>query len=163
MTVSVKQMLDMANAAVRRISPAQAFALISEQDALIVDVRDPQEVEATGKIAGAVNISRGMLEFRADPESQYHDARFDRSRPTILYCASGGRSALGAKVLKDMGFEHVFNLGAFKAWVEDGLPVDAEPRDGLIKPRRSFLRRLRSQQSWIVRCGLRFRPNALRA
>jgi rhodanese-related sulfurtransferase len=124
MAVSLKQMMEAANAAVQRISPTQAQILIAEHDALVVDVRDPQELEVTGKIAGSINISRGMLEFRADPESPYHDARFDKGRATILYCASGGRSALGAKVLKDMGYEQVFNLGAFKAWAESGLPVD---------------------------------------
>ena len=55
-----------------------------------------------------------MLEFRADPESPYHDKNFAKDKTVIVYCASGGRSALSGKVLKDMGYERVYNLGAFK-------------------------------------------------
>ncbi len=76
MPSSVKQMLAEANAAVPRVPPAEARALMSRGDVLIVDVRDPSEVQASGKIKGAVNVSRGMLEFRADPDSPYHDAAF---------------------------------------------------------------------------------------
>jgi rhodanese-related sulfurtransferase len=79
---------------------------------------------ASGKVAGAVHVSRGMLEFRADPETPYHDKNFAKDKIVILYCASGGRSALGGKVLKDMGYREVYNLGAFKDWVENGGAVD---------------------------------------
>jgi rhodanese-related sulfurtransferase len=65
-----------------------------------------------------------MLEFRADPDSPYHDKNFRKDRPVIVYCASGGRSALAGKVLKDMGYLQVFNLGAFKDWAESGGPID---------------------------------------
>ena len=75
-----------------------------------------KEVAASGKVAGALNVSRGMLEFRADPESPYHDKNFDKSKSVILYCASGGRSALAGKALKDMGYEKVYNVGGFKDW-----------------------------------------------
>lgn len=125
MTTNVKQLMDTANAAVPRISPDKARQIIAHDDALVVDVRDAHEVEKTGKVAGSFNVSRGMLEFRADPESPYFDKRFDKSRPVILYCASGGRSALGAKVLKDMGYRQVFNLGAFKDWADSGAPVES--------------------------------------
>jgi len=87
-------------------------------------VRDAPEVEKSGKVAGAVHVSRGMLEFRADPESQYHDKNFAKDKTVILYCASGGRSALGGKVLKDMGYDRVYNLGAFKDWAESGGSID---------------------------------------
>lgn len=123
MTTNVKQLVADANSVVPRISPAEAKAMISRGDVLVVDVRDTPEVEKSGKIAGAVNVSRGMLEFRADPESPYHDTRFDKTKTVILYCASGGRSALGGKVLKDMGYSKVYNLGAFKDWVESGSAV----------------------------------------
>jgi rhodanese-related sulfurtransferase len=124
MAISVKQMMDDANAAVPRISPAQARQIIAANNALVVDVRDAHEVEKTGKISGAINVSRGMLEFRADAESPYHVKSFDKGKTIILYCASGGRSALGAKVLKEMGYTEVFNLGAFKDWAESGAPVE---------------------------------------
>ena len=124
MPTSVKQMLAAANAAVPRLSRAEAEALIAKGEALVVDVRDSAELAASGKVAGAVNVSRGMLEFRADPESPYHDKKFDKSKPVIIYCASGGRSALSAKVLKDMGYSAVYNLGAFKDWAEAGGAVE---------------------------------------
>lgn len=124
MTTSVKTLMEAANAAVPKITPAQARDMIGKDDTLVVDVRDAPEVQKIGKIAGAINVSRGMLEFRADPESPYHDQAFARDKTIILYCASGGRSALSGKVLKDMGYAKVFNLGAFKDWVESGGPVE---------------------------------------
>ncbi|HZT19759.1 MAG TPA: rhodanese-like domain-containing protein [Dongiaceae bacterium] len=124
MTTGVKQMLEAANAAVPRVTPSEAREMIAGGNALVVDVRDGPEVEQSGKVAGAIHVSRGMLEFRADPESPYHDKRFARDKTLILYCASGGRAALGGKTLKDMGYERVYNLGAFKEWAESGGAVD---------------------------------------
>jgi rhodanese-related sulfurtransferase len=121
---SVKQLMEAANTAVHKITPAQARDMIGKGNTLVVDVRDAGEVEKTGKIAGAVNVSRGMLEFRADLDSPYHDKAFAKDKTVILYCASGGRSALAGKALKDMGYDNVFNLGAFKDWAESGGPVD---------------------------------------
>jgi rhodanese-related sulfurtransferase len=117
---NVKSLMELANAAVPRISPSEVRNLIANGNTLVVDVRDAPEVEKSGKIAGAVNVSRGMLEFRADPGSPYHDKQFSKDKTLILYCASGGRSALASKALKDMGYEKVFNLGAFKDWADGG-------------------------------------------
>jgi rhodanese-related sulfurtransferase len=124
MASSVKQMMEAANAAVPKIAPAEAKAMMERGDVLIVDVRDAPEVAANGKVAGAVNVSRGMLEFRADPESPYHDPKFSKDKTVILYCASGGRAALGGKVLKDMGYERVYNMGGFKDWGDGGGAVE---------------------------------------
>lgn len=66
MATTVKQMMDAANAAVPRITPVQAREMMIEGSTLVVDVRDAPEIEKSGKVAGSVNISRGMLEFRAD-------------------------------------------------------------------------------------------------
>src|SRR4051812_32255621 len=129
MATSVKQMLEAANAGVPKITPEQATEMIATGNTLVLDVRDAPEVAASGKIAGAVNVSRGMLEFRADPESPYHDKNFAKDKTVIVYCASGGRSALSGKVLKDMGYERVYNLGAFKDWAEGGGAVD-KPTSG---------------------------------
>ena len=124
MPTNVKQMMEAANAAVPRVTPAQAKEMIAKGNTLVVDVRDAAEVANSGKVAGAVHVSRGMLEFRADPESPAHDKAFDKAKTVIVYCASGGRSALSGKVLKDFGFANVFNLGAFKDWVESGGAID---------------------------------------
>lgn len=124
MATNLKDMMDAANAAVPRITPAQAREMIAQGNTLIVDVRDALEVEKSGKIAGAVNVSRGLLEFRADPDSPSHDKSFAKDRNVIVYCGSGGRAALSGKVLKDMGYERVYNLGGFKDWSESGGTVE---------------------------------------
>ena len=131
MVTSVKQMMEAANAAVPRLTAAQAREVMAKGNTLVVDVRDAPEVEKTGKVAGAVHVSRGMLEFRADPETPYHDKNFTKDKSVILYCASGGRAALAGKVLKDMGYAQVYNLGAFKDWVESGGPVDKPIERGM--------------------------------
>ena len=124
MTTNLKEMMDAANAAVPRITPAQARDMVAQGNTLIVDVRDALEVEKSGKIAGAVNVSRGLLEFRADPDSPSHDKSFAKDKDVIVYCGSGGRAALSGKVLKDMGYERVYNLGGFKDWAETGGTVE---------------------------------------
>jgi len=124
MATSVKQMLEAADAAVPKITPDQAKELMAKGNALVLDVRDASEVSQSGKIANAVNVSRGMLEFRADPDSPYHDKNFAKDKDVIVYCASGGRSALSGKVLKELGYARVYNLGAFKDWAASGGAVD---------------------------------------
>jgi rhodanese-related sulfurtransferase len=122
-TQSIMERVAAAKAVVPAISPKEAVAL-QAKGALIVDVRDAPELAASGKAKGAVHVSRGMLEFKADPKSPYHDQAFDPNKTVILYCASGGRSALAGKALQDLGFKDVRNLGAFKDWVESGEPVE---------------------------------------
>jgi rhodanese-related sulfurtransferase len=125
MPVSVKDLLAAANEAVPRITPEAARKAIDDGNALIVDVRDAQEVAASGKIKGAINISRGMIEFRADPTAPSRDSAFQLDRPIIVYCASGGRSALAGKALKDMGYKNVSNLGGFQDAKKAG--IETEP------------------------------------
>ena len=125
MSSSVKEMLAEANAAVPKITPAEARDLMAKGNVLVVDVRDAPEVEKSGKVAGAVHVSRGMLEFRADPDSPYHDQNFAKDKTVILYCASGGRAALSGKTLKDLGYAKVYNVGAFKDWAESGGAIES--------------------------------------
>jgi len=125
MAKNVKDLLAEANGAVPKLSTAEAVEKIRSGDVLVVDVRDPTEVQQTGRIKGAVNVSRGMLEFRADPESQYHNPVFQKDKTILLHCASGGRSALAGKTLQEMGYTTVFNIGGFKDLAEAG--IDTEP------------------------------------
>jgi rhodanese-related sulfurtransferase len=127
MPTTVKQLLETANAAVPRVTPAQAKEMIAKGNTLVVDVRDALELKQGGKVAGAVHVPRGMLEFRADPDSPSHDKNFARDKTVIVYCASGGRSALSGKTLKDFGYDKVYNLGGFKDWVEAGGKVEQVP------------------------------------
>jgi len=130
MVTTVKQMLEAANAAVPRLTPEEARQMIAKGNTLVLDVRDAPELAQSGKVAGALHVSRGMLEFRADPDSPYHDKNFSRDKTVIVYCASGGRSALSGKLLKDMGYAHVYNLGAFKDWAESGGAVEGPAKPG---------------------------------
>ena len=120
MPSSVKEMLAEANAAVPRLSPAETRTKMGAANVLVLDVRDPPEVQASGKLTGAVNVSRGMLEFRADPESPYYNPAFQKDKTVLVYCASGGRSALVGKILKDFGYGTVYNIGGFKELADAG-------------------------------------------
>jgi rhodanese-related sulfurtransferase len=121
---TVQSMLAEAQAAVPMISPQEAKALVGKSDVLFLDVREPPEVASSGKVPGAVAVPRGLVEFRADPASAMHDKAFDRSKMVVCYCASGGRSALVGKTLKDMGYDNVRNLGGFQGWVQAGGSVE---------------------------------------
>ena len=124
MAKSVKNLVEAANAVVPRITPAQAQELINKGNAVIVDVRDAPEVEQSGKVAGAVHIPRGMLEFRADPESPYYDQSLAKDKTVIVYCAAGGRAALSGQALKEMGYGEVYNMGGFRDWAEAGGAIE---------------------------------------
>jgi rhodanese-related sulfurtransferase len=126
MATNVKELMAAANAVVPKVTPDEARKLVAERNALVVDVRDTTEIQAGGKVKGALHVPRGMLEFRADPESPYHDKSFSKDRTIILYCASGGRSALSGKTLKDLGYDQVYNLGAFKDWAESGGAIEKQ-------------------------------------
>lgn len=119
MPLTLKTMMEAANAVVERIDAARAKELTG-QGALLLDIRDAPELEKTGRAAGSHHISRGMLEFRADPDLPSHDPELRWDRPIVLHCASGGRAALAGKLLKDMGYSQVYNLGGFSDWVNGG-------------------------------------------
>jgi rhodanese-related sulfurtransferase len=128
MPLTVQDMMAAANAAVTRIDIAEAQRLLADEGALLLDIRDAPELEASGRAAGSHHIPRGMLEFRADPTTPYADPELKFDRPLVLFCASGGRAALAGKLLKDMGYARVYNAGGFKDWKEAGAPV-IEPLD----------------------------------
>jgi rhodanese-related sulfurtransferase len=122
---TVKDLLAEANASIQKLSPAEAGEKIRSGDVLVLDVRDGTEVQQSGKIKGALNVSRGLLEFRADPDSPYYNPALQKDKTILLHCASGGRSALAAKTLQDMGYTSVFNIGGFKELTESG--IETEP------------------------------------
>ena len=106
-----------AEAAVSGTGVPESVELRREDAVLFVDIRDSAEVAKTGKIAGAVHIPRGMLEFYIDPASSLHDERFSTEKKIVFYCATGGRSLLAAKLAKDMGIRDASYLeGGFRAW-----------------------------------------------
>ncbi len=108
---------------VENLTPEQVAAELDKGEATLVDIREPQE-HSGGVIEGAVSAPRGMLEFYADPDLPYHRPEFERDRRIILHCASGGRSALAAKTLQEMGYTNVAHLdGGIKKWAEEGRPL----------------------------------------
>lgn len=118
------QMVQEARQRVHNLSVDQVAAELAGGDVLLVDIREPGESAQGGAIPGAVAAARGMLEFWADPRSPYHRSEFDPQRRVILHCASGGRSALAADTLRQMGYTNVAHLdGGMKAWAEAGQPV----------------------------------------
>ncbi len=103
---------------------------------VIVDIRDHRELYLKGKIPGAVHAPRGMLEFWVDPASEYHREVFDPSKRYILYCAGGGRSALAAKTMRDMGYADVGHLEpGFGGWEAAGLEIKDIKDDSKWVPR----------------------------
>lgn len=119
-----------AKAQVENLTPEQVAGEVGQGDAVLVDLREPEERAATGMIPGATSAPRGMLEFYADPSTAYHKEEFQPDRRIILHCASGGRSALAAKTLQDMGYTNVAHLdGGINKWQEEGRPTEP-PQDG---------------------------------
>lgn len=119
-----KQMLAEANAAIETVAVKDAIAVHGEDGYLFVDIREGAERDQ-GSIPGSVHVPRGFLEFHADPESPAHNTDLATEDRLVLFCASGGRSALAAKTLVDMGFEDVCHIaGGMAAWAEAGGPID---------------------------------------
>ncbi len=125
-----KQLVEEANAVVETVSPTEAARRASEADAVLVDLRDPRELEREGRIPDAFHAPRGMLEFWIDPESPYHKDVFASGRPLVFFCGGGWRSALAAKTAQEMGLDNVSHIdGGFGAWRTEGLPVEGGKKD----------------------------------
>jgi len=120
-----KALLGRANTEIETISVDDAKDHLASKDVLFIDVRETQEVQNTGGLPGHVHVPRGFLEFIADPESPMHKAELSSGKRLVLYCASGGRSALATKTLQDMGIADVSHIaGGYTAWVESGGPTE---------------------------------------
>lgn len=112
-----KTMLAEANAAIETVSVQDLPYHLEDPDLVLVDVRDAIEREEQGMIPGSIHVPRGLLEFKADPESPAYESEMRPDRRVILYCGTGGRSALAAKTLLDMGYTDVASLaGGYDAW-----------------------------------------------
>ncbi len=117
--------LEEANAVVPKISAEEGIAKHKSGGTLFVDVRDSADIAASGTIAGAERIARGMIEFRADDTHQMHNPALKKDAEIVLICGAGGQAALSGKTLIDMGFTNVSNVGGFPAWKDAGGPVEA--------------------------------------
>lgn len=130
MAKGYKQMLDEAHAAVRSVSVRDMAGHLDSADIVMVDIRDPRELEREGMIPGAFHAPRGMLEFWIDPESPYHKAKFAEGKTYVFYCASGWRSLLAAKVAQEMGLDARSMTGGFSEWKREGHRTEAKPAKG---------------------------------
>lgn len=114
---TVKELVDAATAEIETLSVDAAKDAVAAGHAQFVDIRDIRELNREGRIAGAVHVPRGMLEFWIDPTSPYHKPELATDKKLIFFCAAGWRSALATKTAKDMGFDHVAHMeGGFGAW-----------------------------------------------
>ena len=124
-TKTAAELVQEAKQRIENLSVAQVAAEMESDNPLIVDLRESEELHQHGMIPGAIHAPRGLLEFWADPTSSLHHKEFDPNRRVILHCAAGGRSALAADVLQQMGYSNVAHLeGGFTAWKQEGQPVE---------------------------------------
>ena len=132
-------MVDNAKREIENLSPQQlSDEMASSDDTTVVDIRDSRELYLKGKIPGAASAPRGMLEFWIDPQSEYYRKLFDPLKRYVLYCAGGGRSALAAKTMKDMGYPNVAHLEpGFAGWEAAGQPIEDTKASAKWIPRES--------------------------
>src|ERR1700741_1005082 len=109
---------------VERIDAEDAKALLDDGEAVIVDVREPAELMANGKVPGSINIPLAEFLGKAEPAAPAHEPALAPEKTIIVYCASGKRSEFAGKKLLEFGYREVFNLGGLKDWELAGLPVD---------------------------------------
>ncbi len=122
---TVHDLVAEAKAEIQELSAEEAQAEVEAGTAMIIDIRDMRERVEQGVIPESVSAPRGMLEFWFDPESPYHQERYQLDGRYIFHCASGWRSALAAKVIQEIGFTNVAHIETgFTGWVDAGLPVD---------------------------------------
>ena len=138
--VKAWSMVDQAKQEIENLSPEQVQAARAADpdgdQTILVDIRDHRELYLKGKIPGAVHAPRGMLEFWVDPASEYHRKVFNPAKRYILYCAGGGRSALAAKAMKDMGYPDVGHLEpGFGGWEAEGFDIEDVKADSKWVPR----------------------------
>ena len=110
---------------VKTITPEEALKLANENKCNLIDIRDQVELEKLGRIENSLHISRGLLEFSIHPDSPFvQNNQLDLNKELVLFCAAGGRSALAAKTLKEMGFKNVSHIdGGFGLMKEKGFKI----------------------------------------
>ena len=122
---SAKTLVADALSQVKTISPSEALDLLNKNECNLIDIRDGIELQNLGRIENSFHVSRGLLEFSLHPDSAYfQNNNLDLNKETVLFCAAGGRSALAAKTLKEMGFEKVSHVeGGFGEMSKSGFKV----------------------------------------
>lgn len=113
---------------ITNLSPDDVAMALQKGGAVVVDIREREELTQTGTIPGAIHIPRGVLEFSVDPGSPTYLADLTPDRPMILVCDTGLRSALATETLKSLGFTKTAHLsGGLNNWIRQGFPITNLP------------------------------------
>ena len=117
---TAKDFMEEANAVVPRISSEEAVAKYNSGQGVWIDVRDSADIAKSGTIKGAERVPGGFMVFAADDAMPFHKPFLTKDADLNLVCGAGGQAALAGKILKDMGYENVTNVGGIGDWKEAG-------------------------------------------
>ncbi len=96
---------------IKTINADEAYEMFEGKNCNLIDIREINELDNTGRVEGASHIPRGMLEVYLDPNSPiFQNGHIDKNKEFVLFCAGGVRSALAVKSLKDMGYQKVSHI-----------------------------------------------------
>ena len=114
---SISQLVSEANSEIKTINANQAYQMIKDDTCNLIDIREINELESSGRVEGANHIPRGMLEVFLDPNSPiFRNGQLDQNKEFVLFCAGGVRSALAVKSLKEMGYKNISHIdGGFSS------------------------------------------------
>ena len=127
-TKGVAELVAEASAVIKTYSAEEAIAMAADENVLLVDICDVRELSRDGRVPGALHAPRDMLEFWVDLESKYFKPVFGEDKTFILFCAAGGRSALAALALQNMGMDRVAHVGSgFRGWCAAGGEITPTP------------------------------------
>ena len=108
---SIQNLVSEAMNEIKTIDADQAYKLVKDSSCNLIDVREVNELDAAGRVDGAIHIPRGMLEVYLDPNSPvFQNGQLDRNKEFVLFCAGGARSALAVKSLMDMGYKKTSHI-----------------------------------------------------
>ena len=124
-TKYLDMLLKEANKKIKRLSFNESVEMLSNENTIVIDVREESEVINSGIIKNAIHIPRGLLEFKLSPHSSNNPNGIDQNTNLLIYCAGGYRSALAAKTLSDIGFTNVYNIGGYQEWIDNGGDIQA--------------------------------------
>lgn len=114
-----------ANPAIKKLSPVDAVSMVKHKDVTLLDVRDASELASTGRAKGALHIPLFLLKSQGDPRHPEFHADLSVDKPVLIYCASGARSGMAARILAGNGFTEIYNIGSLRHWTSAGGKVSS--------------------------------------
>ena len=108
---SIQTLFSEAMQEIKTINADEALKMVEDNNCNLIDIREGNELESTGKVENSVHIPRGKLEIFLDPNSAlFQQGVLDQNKEMVLFCAGGVRSALAVKALKNMGYEKISHI-----------------------------------------------------